>query len=137
MAGISHLNSASSVSAASGSLHTSTMSHPALNAPFARCTILPAISPPPSPQAVAPRPRLDDLDGLPAINVNDVPLPGVNSIVKRSIDIVLSATALTGLAIPLGLIALAVKVTLKGPGLFSQEGMGLDGRAEGAPAELQ
>src|SRR5262249_47599537 len=41
-------------------------------------------------QFIALRARLEDLDGLPIINVNDVPLQGFNAIVKRAIDIVLS-----------------------------------------------
>ena len=39
-------------------------------------------------QVIALRARLEDLDGVPVINVNDVPLQGVNSAVKRAIDIV-------------------------------------------------
>ncbi len=80
-------------------------------------------------QVIALRARLEDLDGIPVINVNDVPLQGFNSIIKRSFDIAISGVALTVLAIPLGLIALAVKMSSKGPILFSQERMGLDGKS--------
>src|SRR5213594_1539660 len=45
-------------------------------------------------QVIALRARLEDLDGVPVININDVPLQGFNSIVKRAIDIVISAAAL-------------------------------------------
>ena len=34
-------------------------------------------------QVIALRARLEDLDGVPVINVNDVPLQGFNSLVKR------------------------------------------------------
>ncbi len=44
-------------------------------------------------QFIALRARLEDLDGLPIINVNDVPLQGVNAWIKRGLDIVLSASA--------------------------------------------
>ncbi len=80
-------------------------------------------------QVIALRARLEDLDGIPVINVNDVPLQGFNSLIKRSIDVVISGVALLFLAIPLGLIALAVKLSSKGPVLFSQERMGLDGKS--------
>ena len=80
-------------------------------------------------QVIALRARLEDLDGIPVINVNDVPLQGFNSLIKRSIDIAISATALSILALPLGLIALAVKMSSRGPVLFSQERMGLDGKS--------
>ena len=80
-------------------------------------------------QVIALRARLEDLDGIPVINVNDVPLQGFNTLVKRAIDVAISATALVVLAIPLGLIALAVKLSSRGPVLFSQERMGLDGKS--------
>jgi len=79
-------------------------------------------------QVIALRARLEDLDGVPIINVNDVPLQGLNSLVKRVLDIALSTTALVVLAIPLALIALVVKLTSRGPVLYQQERMGLDGR---------
>ncbi len=80
-------------------------------------------------QVIALRARLEDLDGVPVINVNDVPLQGFNSLVKRVIDVAISSVALAVLAIPLGLIALAVKLSSRGPVLFSQERMGLDGKS--------
>src|SRR5258706_15144749 len=45
-------------------------------------------------QFIAIRARLEDLDGLPIININDVPLQGFNAWLKRLIDIVLSTSAL-------------------------------------------
>src|SRR5919108_4608379 len=44
-------------------------------------------------QFITLRARLEDLDGLPIINVNDVPLQGFNAWLKRTIDIVLSGAA--------------------------------------------
>ena len=80
-------------------------------------------------QVIALRARLEDLDGVPVININDVPLQGFNSIVKRTIDIALSAVALLVLAIPLGLVALLVRLTSRGPVFYYQERMGLDGKS--------
>jgi Undecaprenyl-phosphate glucose phosphotransferase len=80
-------------------------------------------------QVIALKARLWDLDGVPVIDVNDIPLQGFNSIVKRVIDIVMSGLMLIVLAIPLAIIALLVRITSKGPALFRQERMGLDGRA--------
>ena len=80
-------------------------------------------------QVIALKARLWDLDGVPVIDVNDIPLQGLNAIVKRVLDIVISGIALLILAIPLGIIALLVRITSKGPALFRQERMGLDGRA--------
>ena len=79
-------------------------------------------------QVIALKARLWDLDGVPVIDVNDVPLQGFNSIVKRALDVAISAPLLLLLAIPLSVIALVVRLTSKGPALFRQERMGLDGR---------
>ncbi|MBI3263689.1 MAG: undecaprenyl-phosphate glucose phosphotransferase [Acidobacteria bacterium] len=80
-------------------------------------------------QFIALRARLEDLDGIPIININDAPLQGLNSLVKRAVDFAMSAVALTLLAIPLGLIASIIKLTSSGPIFYRQERMGLDGRA--------
>jgi hypothetical protein len=80
-------------------------------------------------QFIALRARLEDLDGLPIINVNDVPLQGLNAWVKRTIDIGLSAIALALLAIPFGIIAALVRWSSQGRIFYAQERMGLDGRA--------
>ncbi|MFN7981063.1 MAG: undecaprenyl-phosphate glucose phosphotransferase [Vicinamibacterales bacterium] len=80
-------------------------------------------------QVIALRARLEDLDGVPVININDVPLQGFNSVVKRTIDIAISASALVVLAIPLALVAALVKLTSKGPVFYRQERMGLDGKS--------
>src|SRR5438045_4585702 len=72
-------------------------------------------------QVIALRARLEDLDGLPVININDVPLQGFNAIVKRGIDVAISSLALVGLAIPLGVIALLVRLTSRGAALYRQE----------------
>ncbi len=80
-------------------------------------------------QVIALRARLEDLDGIPVINVNDVPLQGINSAVKRAIDVGISALALVVLAVPLGLVALAVRLTSRGSVFYRQERMGLDGKS--------
>jgi len=80
-------------------------------------------------QFIALRARLEDLDGLPIINVNDVPLQGVNSWIKRVIDVALSGAAVAVLAIPFGIIAALVRLTSPGPVFYRQERMGLDGKA--------
>jgi Undecaprenyl-phosphate glucose phosphotransferase len=80
-------------------------------------------------QFIALRARLEDLDGLPIINVNDVPLQGFGAWVKRGLDVVLSASAIVVLAIPALVIAALVKRSSPGPVFYKQERMGLDGRA--------
>ncbi len=79
-------------------------------------------------QVIALRARLEDLDGVPVINVNEPPLQGFNALVKRFIDVAVSAVALMILAIPLGLVALLVRLSSKGPVFYRQERTGLDGK---------
>jgi Undecaprenyl-phosphate glucose phosphotransferase len=79
-------------------------------------------------QFITLRARLEDLDGLPIININDVPLQGFNAWLKRVIDIGLSSAALLVLAIPLATIAVIVRLTSRGPIFYAQERMGLDGK---------
>ena len=80
-------------------------------------------------QFVTLRARLEDLDGIPLINVNDVPLQGFNSAVKRVIDIGCSVAALVVLGLPMAVLAAAIRMTSPGLALYRQERMGLDGRA--------
>jgi Undecaprenyl-phosphate glucose phosphotransferase len=80
-------------------------------------------------QVIALRARLEDLDGIPVININEPRLQGVNALVKRAIDIAISSAALVVFAIPIAVIAALVRLTSKGPAFFRQERMGLDGKS--------
>ncbi|CAN5663381.1 undecaprenyl-phosphate glucose phosphotransferase [soil metagenome] len=80
-------------------------------------------------QFIALRARLENLDGVPIISLNDVPLRGFNSILKRAIDVSLSGMALISLSVPLLVIALLIRRTSRGPVFYTQERMGLDGKA--------
>ena len=80
-------------------------------------------------QVIALRARLEDLDGVPVININDVPLQGFNSAVKRAIDVAISSVALLCFAIPVGVVALLVRITSRGPVFYRQIRTGLDGKS--------
>jgi Undecaprenyl-phosphate glucose phosphotransferase len=80
-------------------------------------------------QFIALRARLEDLDGLPLISINDVPLRGFNSVVKRITDIALSASVIIVGAIPAAIVSLLIKRSSPGPVFYTQERMGLDGKA--------
>ena len=71
---------------------------------------------------------IEDFDGLPVINLTQVPLEGWNSLVKRSMDLVLSSAGLAALAVLYPFIALAIWLEDRGPVFYAQERMGLDGR---------
>jgi Undecaprenyl-phosphate glucose phosphotransferase len=80
-------------------------------------------------QFIALRARLENLDGVPIISLNDVPLRGFNSLLKRAIDFGISGCALVGLGIPFLTIMALIRYTSKGPIFYRQERMGLDGKA--------
>src|SRR5262249_27666680 len=80
-------------------------------------------------QFIALRARLENLDGVPIISLNDVPLRGFNSVLKRALDVGISAAGLIALGIPFALISFLIRRTSAGPVFYRQERMGLDGRA--------
>jgi Undecaprenyl-phosphate glucose phosphotransferase len=70
-----------------------------------------------------------NMDGLPLVGLRESPHFGLNVVVKRVMDVVLSALALVLLAPLMGLIAMLVKLTSPGPVFFRQERCGLNGRS--------
>ena len=72
---------------------------------------------------------MEDLDGVPIVNLSRIPMEGLPAVLKRSIDILAAASALLLFAPLFPIIAIAVKLTSPGPILFRQERMGLDGRS--------
>jgi Undecaprenyl-phosphate glucose phosphotransferase len=80
-------------------------------------------------QMISLRARLEDLDGIPIINIHDLPLRGFNAVLKRGIDVTIATGALALLALPIAVIALLIRVTSAGSAFFRQERMGLDGRS--------
>ncbi len=63
----------------------------------------------------------------PMISIYDPNLEAMNSFIKRLFDIILSASILTVIAIPLVLIGLGIKLTSRGNILFKQHRYGLKG----------
>jgi putative colanic acid biosynthesis UDP-glucose lipid carrier transferase len=72
--------------------------------------------------------RWINLNGMPIISIHETPFYGVDGWVKRMEDLVLSAPILAVIALPMLLIALAVKLTSPGPVLFKQRRYGLNGQ---------
>src|SRR5207253_11239999 len=55
------------------------------------------------------RTEVNSLDGLPLVGVRHSRLTGLNSVIKRAIDIAVSAVALVILAVPMLVVALLIK----------------------------
>jgi len=72
--------------------------------------------------------RWTTVQGLPVVSVFENPFYGVDGVFKRTVDLVVGSVALALAAIPMLLIALAIKLTSRGPVFFKQKRYGLDGR---------
>jgi putative colanic acid biosynthesis UDP-glucose lipid carrier transferase len=72
--------------------------------------------------------RIIHLGSLTAISVFELPYPETDWYLKRAFDVVFSLAFLLVAAIPMLGIALAVKLTSKGPAIFKQKRYGLEGQ---------
>ncbi len=71
---------------------------------------------------------IEDLDGMPIVSLSDPPIRGWNRLTKRTMDVAVSTALLLICSIPFLLIALAIKLSSRGPVFYTQERMGLDGK---------
>jgi exopolysaccharide biosynthesis polyprenyl glycosylphosphotransferase len=74
------------------------------------------------------RSRVEDLDGLPTINLSDTRLDGWSRFVKRAFDLVVASAALLLWSPVMLLVALAIWIEDRGPIFYRQTRMGLDGK---------
>ncbi len=72
--------------------------------------------------------RQDNIGGLPAISLVDSPLSVAGAIAKRAFDMGVGSLILLLIALPMLVIALAVKLTSPGPVIFRQQRYGVDGK---------
>lgn len=71
---------------------------------------------------------VEELDGLPILNLQDSPMYGWNLVLKRAMDIVISIIAII-VTLPLMIIiAIGIKLSSPGPVFYTQERMGMDGK---------
>jgi Undecaprenyl-phosphate glucose phosphotransferase len=74
------------------------------------------------------RSRVEDIDGLPTINLSETPLEGWSRFVKRGFDLIVTAAALIVFSPIMLLIAFAIWLEDRGPVFYRQVRMGLDGK---------
>lgn len=70
---------------------------------------------------------VDAVGGIPLIGVKDASISGGALALKRAMDVILAALLLVILLIPMGLIALIIKLSSPGPALFAQQRVGRGG----------
>src|SRR5881296_2628520 len=74
------------------------------------------------------RARVEDIDGLPTINLSETPLEGWSRFLKRGFDLVVAVIALVVFSPLIFAIALAIWLEDRGPIFYRQVRMGLDGK---------
>ena len=74
------------------------------------------------------RSRVEDLDGLPTINLSETPLEGWSRFVKRAFDLLVASVALIVFSPVMLAVAIAIWLEDRGPIFYRQVRMGLDGR---------
>ncbi len=72
--------------------------------------------------------KWSNLEGIPLVSIYDTPFWGVDGWVKRAEDLILAGLILLVVAIPMLVIAAAVKLTSPGPVLFRQHRYGIYGK---------
>jgi len=78
-------------------------------------------------QYMSLRVGVEELDGIPIVNLRETPIQGWNSVIKRGFDIIFSLLFLILSAPIMAVLAILIKLTSPGPILFKQKRMGLDG----------
>ena len=73
--------------------------------------------------------RSEEINGVSVVSLFDTPMSGINQVIKRVEDIVLSIFILLFISPVLVLISAAVKFTSPGPVIFKQRRYGMDGKA--------
>ncbi len=71
--------------------------------------------------------RLEDMGGVPVVGLLVTPFTGINGVIKRLSDIVLSGLILLAILPILVVLAIGVKLSSPGPVIFRQRRTGLDG----------
>lgn len=71
---------------------------------------------------------IGDLNGLPLLSVKDVALRGWNLVLKRSLDLLVSAMVLVVFSPGFLIVAAIIKLTSPGGAFYCQERVGLDGK---------
>ncbi|MGC1457489.1 MAG: undecaprenyl-phosphate glucose phosphotransferase [Steroidobacteraceae bacterium] len=71
--------------------------------------------------------RLVEIDGMPALSICDTPFHGMDAVLKRSMDLALAGLAVVVVSPIMVAVAVAVKVTSRGPAIFRQRRYGLNG----------
>ncbi|MGE5343759.1 MAG: undecaprenyl-phosphate glucose phosphotransferase [Candidatus Omnitrophota bacterium] len=79
-------------------------------------------------QIASLRAGMEHVEGIPMINLGDIPLQGWQVLFKRAVDIAVSSVGLVFMAPFFLLIAVLIKLTSRGPVFYAQTRVGMDGK---------
>jgi len=79
-------------------------------------------------EIIASRVSTDEIGGIPLLSIREIRLQGLNALLKRMVDILLSSAVLLVLSPVLLLVIAAIKIDSRGPIFFTQQRMGKDGK---------
>ena len=71
--------------------------------------------------------RLVEIDGMPALSICDTPFHGMDAVLKRAMDLVVTGLGVVAVSPIMLVVAAAVKFTSQGPVIFRQRRYGLNG----------
>lgn len=74
------------------------------------------------------RVAVNDLNGIPLLGLKELSLTGLNLVIKRTTDVILTLLAAPVLLIICGIIAILVKTDSEGPIIFQQKRVGKNGK---------
>jgi Undecaprenyl-phosphate glucose phosphotransferase len=85
--------------------------------------IIPEVSPKYTPLAMT----VSELEGMPILSIRENPMNGLAGVMKRGIDLLGAMVGMAVFAVPMVLIAMAIKLTSEGPVVFRQRRVSIGG----------
>lgn len=79
-------------------------------------------------QILTTSPTVEDIEGIPVVNLKKIKLTPLNRLVKRWFDIFVALFGLAVFLIPMGIIAVMIKITSPGPVIYVQRRVGKGGK---------
>jgi exopolysaccharide biosynthesis polyprenyl glycosylphosphotransferase len=74
------------------------------------------------------RTGIEDIDGIPIVSLRDPAITPIRRMIKRGFDLLIASVVLILCALPLALIAVAIKRDSRGPVIFKQQRVGENGK---------
>jgi len=79
-------------------------------------------------QILTTSPTVEDIEGIPVVNLKKIKLTPLNRLLKRWFDIFVALFGLAVFLIPMGIIAVMIKITSPGPVIYVQRRVGKGGK---------